>query len=169
MIVHFTGSEWCDCTDSVFSIFPSGWSYWWSHCSIIVLWGVSLYIWCSLQWCTGWTNIYTLSTHYLHNIYKLSTHYLHTIYSLSIHYLHSVSIWCSQRWCTGCRLRHLSPRRIHRWRTIWKHTGPHYPQLHPATSNLPLGVYQVPQVAVVGAEIEESIPGIFQCSWKSNG
>ena len=83
MIVHFTGSEWCDCTDSVFSIFPSGWSYWWSHCSIIVLWGVSLYIWCSLQWCTGWTNIYTLSSQYLQTIYTLSTHYLHTIYSLS--------------------------------------------------------------------------------------
>ena len=90
MIVHFTGSEWCDCTDSVFSIFPSGWSYWWSHCSIIVLWGVSLYIWCSLQWCTGWTNIYTLSTHYLHNIYKLSTHYLHTINTLSTHYLFTI-------------------------------------------------------------------------------
>ena len=84
MIVHFTGSEWCDCTGSVFSIFPSGWSYWWSHCSIIVLWGVSLYIWCSLQWCAGWTNIYTLSTHYLHTIYTLSIHYLHTIYTVSV-------------------------------------------------------------------------------------
>ena len=108
--------------------------------------------------------IYTLSSQYLQTIYTLSTHYLHTIYTLSIHYLHtiySLSIWCSQQWCTGCRLRHLSPRRIHRWRTIWKHTGPHYPQLHPVTSNLPLGVYQVPQVAVVGAEVEESIPGIY--------
>ena len=39
--------------------------------------------------------------------------------------------------------------------------GPHNPQLHPATSNLPLGVYQVPQVAVVGAEVEESVPALF--------
>ena len=77
----------------------------------------------------------SVQVHYLHIIYILhtiytlsnavSTHYLHTIYTLSTHYLHSVSIWCSQQWCTGCRLRHLFPRRIHRWRTIWKHTGPH--------------------------------------------
>ena len=83
MIVHFTGSEWRDCTDSVFSIFPSGWSYWWSHCSIIVLWGVSLNIWCSaVQSVVGATHLYT--------IYILSTHYLHcyhqsivTIYLMS--------------------------------------------------------------------------------------
>ena len=102
IIVHFTGSEWCDCTDSVFSIFPTGWSYWWSHCSIIVLWGVSPNIWCSLQWCTGCTHIYTLSTRYLFTIYLLSTHYLHTNYSLSTQCLHSLNIWSSQRWCTGC-------------------------------------------------------------------
>ena len=39
--------------------------------------------------------------------------------------------------------------------------GSSHPQLHPPSSNLPLGVYQVPQVAVVGAEVEESIPGIY--------